>query len=76
VLKRPSGLDLAAKVLGESDRPLSAKEIADRVIAAGWTTAGKTPHATLYSAMLREIKAKGPKSRFVKEERGRFGVSQ
>lgn len=75
LLKKPSGLDLAAKVLGESDRPLSAKEIAERVIAAGWSTTGKTPHATLYSAMLREIKGKGPKSRFVKEERGRFAAA-
>lgn len=72
VLKKQSGLDLAAKVLAESDRPLNAREIAERVIAAGWTTTGKTPHATLYSAMLREIKAKGEKSRFAKSERGRF----
>lgn len=74
-LKKPSGLDLAAKILAESDRPLNAKEIAERVIAAGWTTSGKTPHATLYSAMLREIKGKGEKSRFVLAERGRFGVN-
>ncbi len=33
----------------------------------------KTPHATLYSAILREL-AKGDDSRFVKTERGRFTV--
>jgi hypothetical protein len=33
---------------------------------------GKTPHATLYSAILREISAKGELSRFVKTDRGRF----
>ena len=38
-----------------------------------WTSpGGKTPHATLYSAILREIKGKGSDSRFVKSERGKF----
>jgi hypothetical protein len=37
-----------------------------------WTSpGGKTPHATLYSAILREL-AKGEASRFVKTDRGRF----
>jgi hypothetical protein len=37
-----------------------------------WTSpAGKTPHATLYSAVLREL-AKGSASRFQKTERGKF----
>ncbi len=34
---------------------------------------GKTPHATLYSAILRDL-AKGDDSKFVKTERGRFTV--
>ena len=75
VLKKQSGLDLAAKVLAEAGRPLSAKEIAERVIAAGWTTTGKTPHATLYSAMLREIKGKGAESRFHRHGRGQFSTA-
>jgi len=33
---------------------------------------GKTPHATLYSAIIREIGLKGETARFVKAERGRF----
>ena len=38
-----------------------------------WTSpAGKTPHATLYAAMLREINAKGADARFRKVERGQF----
>ena len=32
----------------------------------------KTPAATLYSAILREIQKKGKQSRFEKTERGRF----
>lgn len=70
--RAPSGLDLAAKVLAEAGEPLSAKAIADRVIAAGWQTAGKTPHATLYAAIVREIARKGDKARFRKHERGLF----
>ena len=52
--------------------PLAAKTIAERVIAAGWQTSGKTPHATLYAAMMREIQSNGTDARFVKLERGRF----
>jgi len=38
-----------------------------------WTSpGGKTPHATLYSAILREINLKGKGSRFVKTDRGLF----
>lgn len=33
---------------------------------------GKTPAATLYSAILREITTKGKESRFEKTERGKF----
>lgn len=70
--KQPSGLDLAAKVLANAGEPLAAKTIAKRVIAAGWQTSGKTPHATLYAAMTREIQTKGKDARFVKVGRGRF----
>ena len=68
----PSGLDLAAKVLADAGEPLNAKQIAERAIAAGWNTSGKTPHATLYAAMLREISKKGDASRFTKADRGLF----
>jgi hypothetical protein len=70
--KRPSGLDLAARVLAEAGHPLQARVIAERVIAAGWQTGGKTPHATLYSAMTREIALQGDAARFRKVDRGLF----
>ena len=35
---------------------------------------GKTPSATLYSAILREINVKGKESRFRKTERGQFAA--
>lgn len=70
--KRPSGIDLAAKVLASAKEPLNSKTIAERVLAAGWATSGKTPHATLYAAMIREIAAKGRDARFKKTDRGLF----
>jgi len=40
-----------------------------------WTTGGKTPAATIYSAMLREIDAKPGESRFTKTGRGLFAAA-
>jgi len=73
--KRVSGLDLAAKVLADAKEPLNAKTIAERAIAAGWKTSGKTPEATLYAAIIREIAKKGKDARFVKRDRGLFAWS-
>ncbi len=74
--KRPSLINAAAQVLAEADEPLGARDMVERAIERGlWTPgAGKTPQATLYSAILREINDKGEASRFVKTERGRFTV--
>ncbi len=70
--KRPSGLDLAARILSESKEPLGAKALSEKAMAAGWKTSGRTPEATIYSAIIREIKAKGKASRFTKAGRGLF----
>jgi len=71
--KRPSGLDAAARVLAEAGEPMNAKAIAETALAKGyWTTKGATPWATFYSAMIREIAAKGTRSRFRKISRGMF----
>jgi hypothetical protein len=71
-----SGLDAAAKILADAGQPLNAKKILERIQAAGlWTTNGKTPQATLYAAIIREIAAKGKDSRFTKTERGRFATA-
>jgi hypothetical protein len=41
-----------------------------------WTSpGGKTPHATLYAAILREIQVKGKEARFKKTERGQFAAN-
>ena len=47
----------------------------ERAIAAGWKTNGKTPEATLYAAMTREIAKKGDAARFRKADRGLFEIT-
>ena len=67
----------AAKVLEEADEPLGCKEIVQRAFKKGyWASSGKTPDATIYSAILREIQNKGDKARFRKVERGKFALAQ
>jgi hypothetical protein len=72
--KRLSGLDAAAKVLEESGQPMTVKEMVEAAESKGYwkSPGGKTPSQTLYSAIIREIAAKGNASRFRKAERGKF----
>jgi molybdopterin-guanine dinucleotide biosynthesis protein len=72
--KRVSALDAAAQVLAASQVPMRAKEMIAAMEAKGlWTSpGGKTPEATLYAAIIREIAAKGTAARFKKHERGVF----
>ena len=75
--KRPSGLDAAAKVLEETGQPMNVKEIVEVAFAKGyWKPAGRTPSATLASALIREIDKKGNESRFRKSERGKFVLNR
>jgi hypothetical protein len=71
--KKLSALDAAARVLAEAGQPMSCQEMIDAMAAKGYWSSpgGKTPAATLYSAILREL-SKGAESRFVKTERGKF----
>lgn len=72
-----SALDAAAKVLGEAGTPMNAKEMIEAMASKGYWTSpgGKTPHATLYSAILRELDTKGKDARFKKTERGKFAAT-
>ena len=76
--KRVSGLDAAAKVLEESGQPMTAKEMVEAAEAKGYwkSPSGKTPHATIVSAIIREIAKKGDASRFVKTDRGKFAAKR
>lgn len=73
-VKKSSALDAAAQVLEDAGRPMACKELIEAMTARGlWTSPnGATPEATLYSAVLRELKAKGDAARFVKAGRGLF----
>ena len=71
--KQLGGLDAAAIVLKKAGVPMTCKEVWAKIDEQKmWFTEGKTPKATIYSAILREIKAKGEDSRFKKAARGRF----
>ena len=73
---KPSGLDAAYQVLTEAREPMRCREMVEKMITSGlWKTGGKTPAATIYSAILREITTKGDDSRFKKAERGLFTVN-
>ena len=68
-----SGIDAAAKVLVDAGGALNCKAMVEQAMEKGyWKPGGKTPAATMYAAILREIQKKGDASRFVKTERGMF----
>jgi hypothetical protein len=72
--KKLSALDAAAKVLAETGQPMSCKEMIEAMAQKGYWSSpdGKTPSATLYSGITKEISTKGKESRFKKTDRGRF----
>ena len=76
--KKTSALDAAVRVLEEAGQPMTCPEMIEQMAAKGYWTSpgGATPAATLYSAILREIGAKGKEARFVKTERGKFGLAK
>jgi len=75
--RRPSGLDAAVQVLAEAGEPLNTTEMVKRMLEKGlWKTGGKTPAATIYAAIIREIAVKGDKSRFRKTARGHFELGK
>ena len=75
--KKPSALDAAARVLAETGQPMSCQALIEAMAAKGYWTSpgGKTPSATLYSAIIRELKTKGKEARFQKTDRGQFAVA-
>jgi hypothetical protein len=76
--KKLSALDAAARVLEETGSAMTTGEMIAVMAEKGYwkSPGGKTPAATLYSAILREITTKGKESRFEKTERGKFACKQ
>jgi hypothetical protein len=75
---KASAVEAALRVLGEAGQPMNCQEMIQAMAAKGyWTSpAGKTPGATLYSSILREIRTKGKEARFTKTARGKFALAQ
>lgn len=74
--KRRGILDLAADLLSEIGKPRTPAELVTQAIQRGlWSTKGKTPAATLYAAIIREISAKGGRSRFRKTAANTFELT-
>jgi len=74
--KKSSALDAAAKVLAESGEAMTTQAMIEAMATKGYWSSpgGQTPSATLYSAILRELATKGEQARFVKTDRGKFGL--
>lgn len=72
--KRTSALDAAAQIVASASKPMRTKDLIEQMEAKGlWKSpGGKTPEATLYAAIIREISAKGADARFKKHDRGLF----
>ncbi len=76
--KKLSLIDAAVQVLGDAKDPMNTKQMVETITERGlWSprSGGKTPHATLYSAILREIQKKGADARFTKVGRGQFTLA-
>jgi len=74
--RKPGGLDAAARVLREAGTAMNCGDIVKTALEKGyWQTGGKTPSATIYAAILREINVKGADARFRKTARGHFELT-
>lgn len=74
--KRTSALDAAAHVLKDAGEPMRVRAMVEAMKTRGlWSSDAATPHATLYSAILREITNKKDASRFRKTDRGHFALN-
>jgi hypothetical protein len=74
--KNLSALDAAHQVLVAKGEPMTAPDLITAMAEQKlWESPnGKTPTATLYAAMLREITTKGKESRFSRPEKGKFAA--
>jgi hypothetical protein len=72
-----SALEAAAQVLTETGTALTCQELIQIMADKGyWTSpSGKTPAATLYTAIVKEVKTKGAQARFQKTAPGKFAAT-
>ena len=74
--KKLSQIDAALKVLAATKKPMTCRELVDAMVAKRlWKSpGGKTPEATLYASILRDIR-KGKDARFKKTGPGTFALA-
>lgn len=77
VAEKLSQIAAAERILAEAGQPMTCRAMVEAMAAKGlWTSpGGKTPEATLYSSLLRQIRAKGKEARFKKVARGQFDLA-
>ena len=77
-VRKMGALDAAAIVLADAGKPMRSKDLIAEMAKRGlWTSpGGKTPEATLYAAILREIGAKGAAARFARAGKGEFASTK
>lgn len=74
--KKMSQVGAALAVLAKAGEPMNCKAMVEAMAKQGlWTSpGGATPDATLYAAILRDLK-KGKDARFAKIDRGQFTLA-
>ena len=72
-----SQIAAAERILADAGEPMTCGEMVEAMTSKGlWSSpAGKTPAATLYASLLRQIRAKGDQAKFKKVARGRFTLA-
>ncbi len=72
-----SQIAAAERILADAGEPMTCKAMVEAMAAKGlWSSpGGKTPEATLYASLLRQIKTKGKEARFKKVARGQFDLA-
>ena len=68
-------LEGAYAVLAKAGEPLHYPEIAERMLADGWQTRGKTPAGSVNATISEDIAKCGDESRFVRARRGYYGLN-
>jgi hypothetical protein len=73
-----SQIAAAERVLAEAKEPMTCKAMVEAMSAKGYWSSpgGKTPEATLYASLLRQIRDKGADATFQKTGRGLFALNR
>jgi hypothetical protein len=74
--RKLSQIEAAVEVLRAAGEPMTCKAMVEAMTAKKlWASpAGKSPDATLYASILRQLARKGKDARFVKAAPGRFAL--